>query len=148
MGKMAGANRNCRGRRDRLGFQSAPEAGELCVGQSMEKRLEKHYGLAEAGVEVIVDGVEQFPFAFRVKGFATCEFFGGGRKTGIEFIDQIGERGNFVQKLGFAGKEHFAQEVVETSHTLAAGILEVCGVERSQIGGGAEMLGVLEHGVE
>jgi hypothetical protein len=59
MGKMAGANRNCSGGRGRWGFQGVPKAGELCVGQSMEKRLEKHYGLAEAGVEVIVDGVEK-----------------------------------------------------------------------------------------
>lgn len=59
MGKMAGANRNCSGARGWLGFQGAPEAGELCVGPSMEKGLEKHYGLAEAGVEVIVDGVEK-----------------------------------------------------------------------------------------
>lgn len=83
-----------------------------------------------------------------MKGFAAGEFFDGGLKTGIKFIGQIGERGNLVQKLGFAHKEHFAEEVVETRHMLAAGILEVCGVERSQFGGGAEMLGVLEHGVE
>jgi hypothetical protein len=53
-----------------------------------------------------------------------------------------------MNELGFARQKDSAEKVVEKSHALAARILEVLGVERGEVRSGAEMLGVIEHGLQ
>ena len=58
--------------RGRAGERSAAQRGvklqQLLVRESQEEALEKDNGFAKAGVEVVVGGVEQFPFALRFEG--------------------------------------------------------------------------------
>lgn len=145
MGKMPGTVEERNGRRVWGGVEHILKAMELLVGQSVEKGLEEHHGFAEAGVQVVVDGVEQIPVLIRTEGSVGCQFFRGGCEAGVQFFDEIGESGNLVRELGFTSQEDAAEEIVEKSDTLAAGMLEVPGVERGEIGSDAKVLGVLEH---
>jgi len=54
----------------------------------------------------------------------------------------------FVQELGPPGKKHLAENTVETRDTLAAGILKILGIERSEMRRVPKCPRVQEHGVE
>jgi hypothetical protein len=145
MGKMPGTVEERNGRRVWGGVQHILKAMDLLVGQSVEKGLEKHHGFTEAGVQVVVDGVEQIPVLIRTGGSVGCQFLRGGCEAGVQFFDEIGESGHLVRELGLTSQEDAAEEIVEKSDTLAAGMLEVPGVERGEIRSGAKVLGVVEH---
>jgi hypothetical protein len=53
-----------------------------------------------------------------------------------------------VHELGSPRKKHFAENAVESRHTLAAGILEIPGIERSEVRRCAKMPSVEKHRVE
>ena len=148
MGKMTGADGDRCGGDSRLNLQRGLEAGELRLGKSMEKRLEEDDGLAQAGIEIVVDRVKQFPIVLRLNGLAAGKFFHGGLEGGMELIDKIGEGRDFVKELGFAREENPAEEIIEASDALTPGVLKILRVERGEIGSGAKMLGVLEHGMK
>jgi hypothetical protein len=148
MGKMTVVGGDTSGGSSRQGLKSGLEAGQLRFWKSMEKGLEEDDSLAQAGVEIVVYSVEQFPIAFRLKGLADGEFFHGGLEAGIKFLDKIGESRDFVKELRLAREEDFAEEVIEVGDTLTPGILKILGVERREIRSGAEVLGMLEHGAE
>ena len=114
----------------------------------MQEGLEEHHGLPQAGVEIVMDGIEGFPIAFRVRRLAVGESLHRGVETAIQFIDKIGEGGNLVKELGFSGEEDLAEEVIEPRDPLAPGILKILRGQRGKIGSGAKMLGVFEHRVE
>ena len=145
MGKMAGTVDERNGRRIWGGVEHILKAMKLLVGQRVEKGLKQHHGFTEAGVQVVVDGVQQIPILIRTQGFAGCQFFRGRCEAGVQFFDEIGESGNLVCELGLTSQQDTAEEIVENSDTLAAGMLEVLGVEGREIGSEAKMLGVIEH---
>ena len=148
MGKMTGANGDRRGGGSRLIRQSGLEVDQLGLGKSMEKGLKEDDSLAEAGVEIVVDGVKCFPLTVRMERLAPGELLDRGLETSSQFIDKIGEDRNLVKELGFAREKDFAEKVIEASDALAPGILKIFGGERGEIGSGAKMLGVFQHGVE
>jgi hypothetical protein len=148
MGKMAGANVNRSGRSGRLSLQSGLEPRQLHVGKSMEKRLEEHNGLAQAGIEIVMNRVQHLPIKFRLQGLAAGEFFHGVVETAIQSFDKVGEHRDFVKELGFAGKQDFAEKIIEARDALTSRILKILRRERGEIGSGAKVLGVLEHGVQ
>jgi hypothetical protein len=145
MGKMPGTVDERNRRRVWGGAEHILKALELLVGQSVKKRLEEHHGFTEAGVQVVVDGVEQVPALIRAEGFVGCQFVRGRCETGIQFFDEIGESGNLVSELGLTSQEDAAEEIVEKSDTLAAGMPEVLGVERGEIGSDAKVFRMIEH---
>jgi hypothetical protein len=53
-----------------------------------------------------------------------------------------------VEELGPPRKKHFAENTVESRDTLAAGILKILGIERSEMRRSAGMPRVQEHGTE
>ena len=69
------------------------------VRKGVQERFKEDDGLAKAGIEIIVDGVEEFPIAWRVKRVPAGESLYGGGKGGIQFLDQIGEDRVFVKEL-------------------------------------------------
>src|SRR5271169_415879 len=142
MGKMAGATGRGAARGGRLILKGRLKAGQLRFREGMKKGLKEDDRLAQAGIQVVMDRVEHFPIAIRMKGIPGGQLFRGGLKAGIKFIDQIGEGGNLVNELRFARQKDSAEEIIEESHALTAGILKILCLERSEIGDSAKMLGV------
>ena len=93
-----------------------------------------------------MDGVEEFPFALRLKSLASRKILRGGLKAVVQFLHEFSERADFVQELSFSGEENLAEEIIETGRTLASGILKIPGTERGEIGSGSKMLGMFQHG--
>ncbi len=121
------------------------ETDELGIWEGVEKGLEDNDGFAEAGIQVVMNGIEKFPLKVGADGIAGSQFIGGRLKTGVEFVDEIGERGDFVIKLRPASEKDPAEKIVEQRDALAAGMLKIIGVERSKIRCNAEMFGMFEH---
>jgi|SRR6516162_4038646 len=143
MGKMTDAG----GRGSGKGaVQAGLEIRKLGFRKGMEEALKEDLGFAEAGVEVVVNRIEQIPVAIKMKGRLVLKLIDGISEAGIKVANQVGKRRNFVQKLRLAGQEDFAKEVAESSRALAAGVLKIVGVERQDVGSGPEMFGMLEHG--
>jgi len=82
---------------------SAPEGGvevqQLLLREGQEEALEKDNGFAEAGIEVVVGGIEQVPFAFRLQGGGVVQLFRGVREGFVEILDQFQEGRDFMKKL-------------------------------------------------
>jgi hypothetical protein len=76
MGKMSGARNQAGGRSVRF-VDGRLEIWELRVRERMEKRLEKDDRLTKAGIQVVMDGVQQFPIAIWTNGFPGSQFFRG-----------------------------------------------------------------------
>ena len=144
MGKISGSSGNRGGENQRF-IEKGLETDELGIWQGVEKRLEDDDGLAEAGIQVVMNGIEKFPRKVGAEGIAGSQFIGGRLKAGNEFVDEIGERGDFVIKLRPAGEKNPAEKIVEQRDALATGMLEIIGVQRSKIRRDAEMFGMFEH---
>ena len=48
---------------------------QLPIRQGMEKAFEEDNGFAKAGIEVVMGGVEEVPFAFRMDGRRVVQLF-------------------------------------------------------------------------
>jgi hypothetical protein len=53
-----------------------------------------------------------------------------------------------MRELRFTGEKDSTEKFIEEGYTLAAGILKILGVKRSEIGRDAKMLGMIEHHFE
>jgi hypothetical protein len=95
MGKMTGASGEGR-RSGRTVLKSGLKTGELLLGKGVKKGLEKHDGFTQAGVQVVMNGVEQFPLAIVWEGVADGKFFSRGNEAGVELVDEIRENGDLV----------------------------------------------------
>lgn len=144
MDKIFGSSGKRGGKNQRF-IEKRLETDELGIWEGVEKRLEDNDGLAEAGVQVVMNGIEKFPLKVGADGIAGSQFIGGRLEAGVEFVDEIGERGDFVIKLRPAGEKNPAEKIVEQRDALAAGMLKIIGVERSKIRCDAEMFGMFEH---
>ena len=68
MGKLPFGDQDV-GRRDKRVFlQSRIELPELFFGQRAEEGLQQDDGFAEASIDVVVRGIQQFPGALRLQG--------------------------------------------------------------------------------
>ena len=54
---------------------------ELRFRKGVKKGLQKNNGLAQAGIEIVMDGIKQLPIAIGMKRFTVGQFFGGGYKA-------------------------------------------------------------------
>lgn len=77
MGKMPGTDEG-EGRRVWRSVEHTLKTMELLVRQDVKKGLEKHYSFTEAGVQVVVDGVQKIPVLIRMERVARCQFFRSG----------------------------------------------------------------------
>jgi len=148
MGKMPGTSGDRCGGGSGLRFESGLEAAQLRLRKSMKKGLKEDDRLAQAGIEIVVDGVQKLPIAIRLKGLTGGELFHRGLEAVIQLLDKIGEGRDLVKELRFTREEDFAEEVIEPSDALALGILKVFRGERDEIRSSAKVLGVFEHGTE
>jgi hypothetical protein len=141
------------GRKKTLGAGSAflkrgQELLQLAFRQGVKEGLEENNGLPQTGIQIVVRGIEDIPLAIGVQGVACEDLLRRSEKIGGEFVDEFGEGGDFVQELRLPGKKHFAENTVESRDTLAARILKILGIERSEMRRGAGMPRVQEHGAE
>jgi hypothetical protein len=140
-------------RRKTLGENSAflkrgEELLKLAFRQGVKEGLEENDGLPQTGIQIVVRGIEDIPITVGVQGVAGEDFLRSGLKVGSKLLDELGEGGDFVEELRPSGKEHHAENTVETREALAAGILKILGIKRSEVRRSAGMPRVQEHGLE
>lgn len=140
-------------RRKTLGAGSAflkrgEELLKLAFRQGVKEGLEQNDGLPQTGIQIVVGGIENIPIAVGVPGVAGKDFLRSGLKVGSEFLDELGEGGDFVDELRPSRKEHLTENTVETREALASGILKILGIKRSEVRRSAGMPRVQEHGLE
>src|SRR5271156_142712 len=99
MGKMPWTRDSRRGSVTRTIPEGRLKADQLRIRKGVQKGLEQDCRFTEAGVEVVVDGVEQFPIDIRLEGISTGEILGRGFKAGIQLVHQICQRGDLVGEL-------------------------------------------------
>jgi hypothetical protein len=143
MGKMASASAEGCGTGGVV--QSELKSGQLSLGKRMKKGLEDNHSFTKAGIQIVMDGIEQFPVAVGTEGITTGQVFSGGLEGGIKLLHKIRQRGELMRELGLAGKQDPAEHIIEEGNTLATRMLEILRVQRSQIGSNPKMFCVLEH---
>ena len=99
MGKMPLRDKERGRRRERSPAQPGVKLQQLFIREGQEKALEKHYGFAKAGVDVVVRGVQQVPLELGLHGGRVVQLFRGATKGLVETFDQLHQGGNFVKKL-------------------------------------------------
>ena len=89
--------------RRRRGHGSAVECGvelrQLAFGEGQEKAFEKDDRFAEAGIQVVMGGVEEVPFAFGLNGGRVVQFFRSVGEGLVEVINKVEQRRDFMKKL-------------------------------------------------
>lgn len=78
MGKLAFWKEDTATRGNGLLLKSRIERHELFLGQSMEKALQENCGFAEAGIDVEVHRIEDFPSLVGMQGVGIFEVGGSG----------------------------------------------------------------------
>lgn len=56
-----------------IGIDDHLESRDLTAGEGQQERLEKNSGFAEAGVQVNMNRIQDFPVAMRIPGRRNCE---------------------------------------------------------------------------
>jgi len=75
------------------------EVHQLPFRERQEEALEKDDGFTEAGVEVVMGGIEQVPFAFRLNGGRIVQLFRGFGKGFVEVLNELEEGRDFMKEL-------------------------------------------------
>jgi hypothetical protein len=130
MGKMPGAGGEGRGRAAGI-VESGLKTDQLWIRESVEKGLKEDNRLAKTGIQVVVDRIQQLPIPIWMQGFPGGQLFRRRLKAGMEFFDEIRQGRDFMSELRFPSEEDSAEQVIEESNALAAGVLKILRVERS-----------------
>jgi hypothetical protein len=107
-----------------------------------EKGLEQDDGFPEAGIEVVVAGVDFMPPAFGVGIKAFGEVIGHAAEVLVEILNHFFKRADFMQELKPMRKEDSIEEPAHARGTLAARPLIVPGIKRRGVWNRPVMLGV------
>jgi hypothetical protein len=139
--------------RSRGGKGGSPQEGgvellQLLFRECQEEALEKDDRLAEAGIQVVMGGIEQVPFALRVDGEWVVQLFRGAGEGLVEILNQFEKSRDFMKKLRALAEEDAAADPIEAGGTAASGLLKILGIERTEIRDGAKVLGMSKHGAE
>jgi hypothetical protein len=121
------------------------EIGQLPGGKGVKKGLEQDHGFAQAGIQVVVHGIQHIPLAIRVRGIAASEFRNGGLEAGMEIFDEIRERGDLIGELRLARKQNPAKQVVKQSDALTLGMLKILRIQRRDVRCDPEMFRMVRH---
>ena len=142
MGKMPlGGQQRGRGR-DGRALEGGIELQQLLIREGQEEALEKDDGFAEAGIEVVMGGVEQVPFAFGLQGGTVVQLFPGFAKGFAEILDEFQQGRDFMKKLRTLAEKNAAAYCIETRGAAALRLLKIFGIERTEIGDDAKMFGM------
>jgi hypothetical protein len=99
MGKMPLGGEQ-RGRRTHgSALECGVEVQQLLLREGQEEAFEKDNRFAEAGIQVVVGGIEQVPFAFRLQGGRVVQLFRGFAEGFVEILDEFQEGRDFMKKL-------------------------------------------------
>jgi len=98
---------------------------QLSFGKGVEKGLEQHHGLTQAGIQVVVDRIQQFPITVRMQGIPASQILRRRSEVRLKVFHEIGEGGDFIRELRFASEQNPAEKVVKERDTLAARVLEI-----------------------
>jgi hypothetical protein len=128
--------------------ESGVELQQLLIREGQQKALEKDDGFAEAGVEVVMRGIEQIPFALGLHGGGVVQLLHGITEGFVEILDEFQKGGDFVMKLRTMTEKNAAADSVEAGGAAALGLLKIFGIERTEIRDNAKMLGMNKHGAQ
>ena len=120
----------------------------MLIREGQQKALEKDDGFAETGVEVVVRGIEQIPFALGLHGRGVVQLLRGITEGFVEILDEFQKGGDFVMKLRTMTEKNAAADSVEAGGAAALGLLKIFGIERTGIRDNAKMLGMNKHGAQ
>src|ERR1700730_1125506 len=123
MGKMTLGGQQRGGGRDGSPVERGVELQQLFIRQGQQETLEKHDGLAEAGIQVVVGGVEQFPFEFGLHGGRVAQLFRGAGEGFVQVLDELQKGRNLVKELRTLAEENTAADSVEAGGEAALGLL-------------------------
>jgi hypothetical protein len=147
MGKVAEPGDNPK-RRGELPEQGVLEFVQLARRKGMKKALKDDHALAEGGIEIEMGGIKGFPILVGVRRDALRQILGWGPELAPEVFDELDEGAELVEELHLPCEEDLAEEGVEQGGALTAGDEEILRIEGGEIGYGAEMFGMREHGAE
>lgn len=99
MGKLALGSKKRRRRSESSPVERSVELLQLPLREREEKALEKDYGFAKAGIQVVMGGVEQVPFAFGLNGGRVVQFFGSVGKGLVEVLNKVEQGRDLMKKL-------------------------------------------------
>ena len=148
MGKMPLGSQEGGGRRHRSAAECRVKLQQLVVRKGQEEALEKDDGFAEAGVEVVVGGIKQAPFAFGLQGRRVVQLFRGVGEALAEIFDEFQECGDLMEKLRTLAQKNATADSIKAGGTAALGLLKIFGIERAEIRNDAKMLRMNKHGTE
>jgi hypothetical protein len=131
---------------DRL-FELGGQVLEAFGRKGLEQGFQDDFGLAEAGVEVVVERIEQGPGVLRLGGDALGDVGGGIMKFGFNVVHGGGEDAEFVEETGALGKENVVEDAVPGSGALARVAAEEFGAERLDMGNIGDVLAGAQKGV-
>jgi hypothetical protein len=129
-------------------LKGGAELQQLLIRERQQKALEKDDGFAEAGVEVVVRGIEQIPFPLGLHGGGVVQRSRGITEGFVEILDEFQKGGDFVMKLRTMTEKNAAADSVEAGRAPALGLLKIIGIERAQIGDDAKMFCMNKHGAQ
>jgi len=99
MGKMTLWGKQRGGRREERAVECRIELQQLRVRQSQQEAFEKDYGFAEAGIQVIVGGVQLVPFEFWLDGGGVVQGFRSAEEGLVQIFNQLQKSGDFMKEL-------------------------------------------------
>ncbi|HKM66628.1 MAG TPA: hypothetical protein VJX70_05635 [Candidatus Acidoferrum sp.] len=144
MGKMPLGDEDAR-TGGRMGQKSGSELKQLVIREGMEEGFEENDGLAEAGVQVVVGGIQEVPFALGKEAIGVVDFRCGRGESFVEIFDELEEGGNFVEELRALAEKEAAANAIEAGGAATPGMLEIIRIEGREMGRDTEVLGVGVH---
>ena len=85
---------------------------QLACRKRMQEALQQHRRFAQAGIQVVVYGVQPIPLAVRADELFLRQVFGGSSKTLAQMTDKLGENVDFMQEARPAAKQHPAKQII------------------------------------
>lgn len=99
-----------RGGRGGLPARLPLEIAHLFLGQNMEERFEQDNGLAQAGVQVVMQRVQGKPGLTGVNRRSVPHFFQRRAKIFLQILDHLPKNVNLMEELGTLGEENPAKQ--------------------------------------
>ncbi len=121
---------------------------KLVIREGVEEAFEKDDGLAKAGIEVVMGGIEEVPFALGKIARGVVQFGDGGSESLVEIFDKFEQRGDFVKKLRALSEEDAAADTIQAGGAATLGMLKIIGIERTEIRRDAKVFCVGVHGAK
>jgi hypothetical protein len=131
------------GRRSNIQFRT--KGFHLAGRQRSQEAFQQNFGLAQAGVEVVVVAFERLPGLIGMDRLGSGEIIGFGVEFPNEIFERLGQDAEFLEEARTIGEEDAVQKLVPRRGALRGLAFEEFGIQGQDLGNVADVTATVRN---